>query len=56
MKLLLGFLFGLMLGGVVALVIASQMAAAQPGDIEVFEGDAPAEGTLPATVPASAAT
>ena len=39
MRFLLGLLFGLILGGLLAVVIAAQMAGAQPEDAETFEGE-----------------
>lgn len=36
MRFIFGLLFGLLLGGIVALLLAAQSAGAEPDDIEIF--------------------
>ncbi len=36
MRFVLGLLFGLMLGGVLAVLLAAQMATGEPDDAEIF--------------------
>ena len=48
MRLLLGLMFGLALGGLAALVIASQMAAAQHDHLEIAGDDAATPSLAPA--------